>query len=495
MEKDTLSIAQHYYDLNKYQEAYDHLSTMSLIIDRQDHLKHHILLANLLYYLGREGDSQILTDELRSKFPDDYDALTHWISFGGVNPDRAREAYRLTQSMRLDYPDNYWFPYMMAYLGYHYRLQSKREIIESIEQALQLEKNETTLRFAYEVFAYYKQCQKAKSYLDELVEFAPGQEKTYQTLLKYLIEQKRYLEVNQLSYEAIHKFPNNDIFLDYAKLATNHLYGGYLEKLYNRSFYMGDQVIISRSSIHPWFHKLKNISVYLSVAISCAVFALGLLALILFTLFFVHYVIFTCDERNIKKQRKSRQQKKEYENKDELSDDFGVTSVLVKSTHLQYRFILLNNKGITLAEDVWCPIENLHYDDAWGTEDLKGDVTIPKTQLNTLVLTSKYLIIQTKQKKNYTIYFESLETLEFLVSQLKKQGYQYIKTKKSSRLLLMISCFFGAKACLTASVVVVFALSWQLGLLFVLMTLTNFISLFIYRMVNPSVSDIYKISE
>ncbi|MGH1485276.1 MAG: tetratricopeptide repeat protein [Cellvibrionaceae bacterium] len=489
MDKDTLSIARHYYDINKYQEAYDHLTSMSLIVDRKEQIPHHILLADILSHLGKASSAQVLTDELRSTFPDDFQCLTHWIRFYSDDFEHVRQAYELAQSMRPNYPDNYWFPLIMAYMAYHYRLYPKKTIIALIEETLTIEKNEATVKLAHQIFRDFNKKDQAKHYLDELVELAPSTQSTYRLLLNYLSQKERYTELSQLSYEAIRAFPNNEEFTEYSKEANRHLYGDYFSKLYNFSYNIGGKFQIERSSDKPWFRTLQNISIKLGLGIGLFIYSLGMIRLLLLTAFFAHYVIFTHDERNIKKQRKQRLKKQEYEYKDQLTNMQNSASILLSSSHLRHRFIYLDNNSIRLAEDIWCAPEDLHYD--WDSENVKGEIQINKQDVKSIEISVKYVTINLRNGKDHVLYCESLKALEFLVTQLAQQGYKHKKTISFSRLRLTIACFFGGKASLTAAAIFTFAVSWQIGIILMLMAITNFLGLFFYRMANPVKTDVY----
>jgi hypothetical protein len=118
-----------------------------------------------------------------------------------------------------------------------------------------------------------------------------------------------------------------------------------------------------------------------------------------------------------------------------------VASTLLSSTHLRYRFIYINGHSIILANDVWCPVENMHFD--FYTEHLKEARSIAHHQIERLEISSKYLTIKTTHAANYKMYFESIETLDFIMAQLNRFNYRITKTKRSSRFLLAVLCFFG----------------------------------------------------
>lgn len=125
---------------------------------------------------------------------------------------------------------------------------------------------------------------------------------------------------------------------------TNHLYGGYFGRLFNFCVGIGRKVQLKRSSNKVWFRLLQRVSYYFGTGIGMLALIFGVALGALPALFFCHYVIFTDDERNIRKQRKRRLQKHEFEFDDQITDMNGAASVLVSSTHLKYRFMYLSPK-------------------------------------------------------------------------------------------------------------------------------------------------------
>jgi tetratricopeptide (TPR) repeat protein len=487
--KDTLPVARHYYEIGKYQRAYDHLVSMDLNIGREHQIEHHLLLADILNELDRFKEAQELTDELLGRFPDNHDCIVQWIQLASEDFNRVDEAYGLAQSMQKTEPDDYWFPMMMAQMAFQYRLKPKATIIGLVEQTLGMESNEQTLLTACLILGYYNKPAVIKSYLDELVGLAPDAESTYLILLDFLAQSKRYTELGQISYEAIRQFPNNIELIEHLETATNHLYGGYFGRLFNFCVGIGRKIRIKRSSNKSWFRIVQRASDYLGSGISVLALIVGVILCALPALFFYHYVIFTDDERNIRKQRKRRLQKHEFVFDDQVTDMNDATSVLVSSTHLKYRFMYLSPKEIVLARDVWCPVENLHFD--LDTEHLHEFTSIDHQQIKRIEVSSKYLAIKTIHRKIYLFYFESIETLYIILGQLEKYDYRLTRTKHGSRFLLALCCLLGAKAGLSLSFFV-FLVSWKIGVLLLLMVLTNIFSLFIYRFIFPLRTDIYQ---
>lgn len=490
MDKDTLSIARHYYDINKYQEAYSQLTAMTLVVDRKEQIAHHILLADILNNLGKAASAQALTNELRSTFPNNYQCLTHWIRFYSDSVEHVRQAYELAKSMQIDYPDDYWFPYVMAVMAFGYRLEPKATIIELIEISLKIEQNTATIKLAHEIFWGFKHKQEAKYYLDKLVELAPSKQSTYQLLLNYLSKNKRYTELSQLSYEAIRAFPNNEEFTEYSDQANRYLYGDYLSKLFNIAYNISEKFDIERSSDKLWFRRFQGMLAYLSIGVGFFVLLIGIIFLLILTAFFAHYVLFTLDERNIKKQRKLRLKKQEYEYNDQLTDMQISASILLSSSHTPYRFIYLDSDNIKLAEDIWCAPENLHYH--WDSEHIKGEININRQDVKSIEISASYITINLNKGKESVLYCESLKTLEFLTRQLSQYGYKHKETLSFSRLRLIISCILGGKASLTVAAFIVILGYWKIGIVLMLMAVTNFLGLLFYRMINPVKTDVYQ---
>jgi hypothetical protein len=487
--KDTLPVARHYYEIGKYQQAYDQLVSMNLHIGREDQIEHHLLLADILDDLDRSEEARELTDELLGRFPDDYQCMVQWIQLASEDFNRVEEAYGLARSMQKTEPDDYWFPMMMAQMAFEYRLQPKATIIGLVEQALDMERNEQTLMTACFVLGHFYKPMEIRALLDELVGLAPDAETTYLFLLYFLAKSRRYTELGQISYEAIRKFPGNTELIDYLETATNHLYGGYFGRLFNFCVGLGRKVQLKRSSNKVWLRLLQRVSYYFGTGIGILALIFGVVLGALPALFFFHYVMFTDDERNIRKQRKRRLQKHEFEFDDQITDMNGAASVLVSSTHLKYRFMYLSPKEIVLARDVWCPVENLHFD--LDTEHLQEFTSIDHHHIKRIEISSKYLFIKTPRHKTYMFYFESVETLHFILDQMEKYHYRLTRTKRGSRFLLALCCFFGAKAGLILSFLV-FLASWKIGVVLLLMVLTNIFSLFIYRFIFPLRTDIYQ---
>lgn len=488
--KEILPVAMHYYEIGKYQEAYDNLISMELNIGQEDQIEHHLLLADILGELDRFKEAKELTDELLSRFPDNHECIVHWIEQASKDFNRVEEAYALAESLQKSDPNNCWFPMMMARMAFNYRLQPKDTILELVDQALNIERNDQTLVTACVIFGHFQNFSEIKVYLDELVELEPDAETTYLILLRFLEESKRYTELGQISFEAIKKFPNNTELIDYLDRAKNHLYGGYFERLFNVCIRFGKYFIIERSSRKRWFRGLQSASVYLGVGVGIWVFILGTILCGLATLFFWHYFVSINDERNIRKQRKRRSQKHEFEYGDQVTDMNGAVSVLVSSTHLKYRFMYLSPSQIAFARDVWCPVENLHFD--LEAEDLHEFTSMDHHQIKRVEVSSKYLAIKTVRPKKYLFYFESVETLNFILEKLEKYHYRITKTRRSSRLLLALFCAFAAKAGIALSFLI-FLVSWEIGVFLLLMVLTNIFSLFIYRFLFPLRRDIYQL--
>lgn len=486
--KDTLPVARHYCEMGKYRQAYDQLVAMDLNIGREDQIEHHILLADILIALDRSKEAQELGDELLGRFPDNYDCIVQWIELASDDDKRVEEAYALAQSMQRTEPDDYWLPMMMAHMAFHYRLAPKATIIGLVEHALSIDRNEQTLVTACTILGHFYKPIKIKAHLNALVELAPDAESTYLVLLDFLAKSKRYTELGQISYEAIRKFPDNVVLIDHLDKATHYLYGGYFERLYQFCIEIGIRLKILRSSSKGWFRVLQGASAYVSLGMALLVFILGVILCGLSALFFCHYFLIAADERNIRKQRKRRSQKHEFEFADQMMDMNGSTSVLVSSTHLKYRYIYLSQREIIFAGDVWCPVENLHFD--IDTEHLKDHTSIDHSQILRIEVSSKYLVIKATRRKKYMFYFESAETLQFILEKLEKYHYRLNRTKQGSRFLLILLCFFGTKAGLLFSYIVSLV-SWKAGILALLIVLTNILSLFIYRFVFPLRKDIY----
>lgn len=487
--KDTLAVAEHYYEIGKYQQAYDHLVAMDLNIGREDQIEHHLLLADILDELDRSQEARELTDELLGRFPDNYDCIIQWIQLASDDFNRVVAAYGLARSMQKTEPDDYWFPMMMARMAFEYRLQTKATIMELVEQALGMERNEQTLLTACFILGYFNAPAAIKAYVDELVGLAPDSQSTYLTLLDFLSKSKRYTELGQISYEAIRKFPDNIELIGYLETATNHLYGGYFGRLANFCVEIGRKIQIERSSNKDWFRMAQRASHCLGVGIGVLALIVGFILYALPVLFFCHYVIFTDDERNIRKQRKRRMEKHEFEFDDQITDMNDATSVLVSSTHSTYRFIYLSPKEIVLAGDVWCPVENLHFD--LDTECLKDFTSFDHHQIKRIEVSSKYLVIKAAGGKTRLFYFESVETLHFILEQLERYHYRLTRTKRGSRFLLALCCFFSAKAGLSLSFLVSIV-SWKVGVVLFLMVVTNIAGFLIYRFVFPKRTDIYQ---
>jgi hypothetical protein len=487
--KDTLAVAKHYYEIGKHQQAYDHLVAMDLNIGREDQIEHHLLLADILDELDRSREAQELTDELLGRFPENYDCIIQWIQLASDDCNRVEEAYGLAQSRQKTEPEDYWFPMMMARMAFQYRLQPKATIIGLVEQTLGMEHNEQTLLTACHILGHFYKPAEIKVYVDELVGLAPDAETTYLTLLDFLSKSKRYTELGQISYESIRKFPNNIELIGHLETATNHLYGGYFGRLSNFCVKIGRKFQITRSSNKGWFRMIQRVSDYLGSGIGILALIVGFILYALPLLFFCHYVIFTDDERNIRKQRKRRLVKHEFEFDDQITDMNGATSVLVSSTHSVHRFIYLSPKKIVVAGDVWCPVENLHFE--LDTGCLKDFTSFDHHHIKRIEVSSKYLVVKALRGKTKLFYFESVETLHFILEQLERYHYRLIRTKRGSRFLLTLCCFFGAKAGLSLSFLVSFV-SWKLGVVVLLMVLTNLFSLFIYRFVFPQRTDIYQ---
>jgi tetratricopeptide (TPR) repeat protein len=489
-EKDMLPVASHYYEMGRYQEAYNALTAMALDINRADQIEHHSLLAGILEGLGRDTDALVLTDELLGKFPDDERCIMLWIEHGCNDCNRAQKAYEMAQSMLKTDPEESWYPMIMAQIAFHYRLQPKAIIIEQIEQALALDRNDGTLAPACRIYGAFNRSKEHKACLDELIQLAPDSETTYILLLEFLEKNRRYTELGQVGYEAIRKFPGNKMFEDFLDIAIEQLYGGYLGRIYSLAVGVGRRLILQRSSHRAWFRILGKASVYLSIGISWLIVIAAVMLYGLGALFFFHYFVITSDERNIRKQRKRRSQKQEFGYDDKVIDLNGVASTLVSSTHLRHRFIYISAHGIVLAKDVWCPVENLHFD--FDTEHLKDACTIAHHQIKRIELSSKYLIIKTTGAANYKMYFESIESLDFIMEQLSRFNYRITKTKRSSRLLLAVFCFWGTKSGLWS----VFFLSfvyWKFSIFLCVVVLTNFISLFLYRFIFPLRTEFYRL--
>ena len=486
--KDTLPVAMHYNEIGKYQQAYDHLVSMHLDISREDQIEHHLLLADLLEELDKPGEAQALTDTLLSRFPDHYDCIVQWIKAASEDCNRVEEAYELARSMQKTEPEDYWFPMIMARMAYQYRLQSKAIIIGLVEQALDIERNERTLATACAILGDYYKPAAIKAHLDALVELAPDAETTYLILLDYLAASKRYTELGQISYEAIRRFPHNTEIIEYLDQANYHLYGGFFEKLFLFCVGLGKKLQLQRSSSKGWFRVLQKAINFFCIGAALLTFIAGVVLCGLATLFFFHFFLFTDGERNISKQRKRRLQKHEFEFADQTTDLNGAASVLVSSTHLKYRFMYINLEQIILAGDVWCPVENVHFD--LDTEHFRDFTAIDHGQIKRILISSKYLVLNTTARKKYLFYFESLETLQFVLEQLKKYHYRRTRTKRGSRFFLTLVCFLWVKTGLSLSYLGLLV-SWKIGLFVLVMALTNTLGFFIYRFIFPLRTDIY----
>lgn len=488
--KDMLPVAGHYYEMGKYRKAYNALTAMPLDINRTDQIEHNALLAGILEGLDRHADALALTDELLGKFPNDERCIVLWIEHAADDCDRMEKAFEMAQSMLKSDPEDPWYPMMMAQMAFHYRLRPKAVVIELIEQALALARNDDTLASACRIYSAFNRSKEHKACLDELIQLAPDSETTYSLLLQFLAENKRYTELGQVGYEAIRKFPNNEMFEVFLDIAIEHLYGGYLGRIYSLAVGVGSRLVLQRSSHKAWFRFLGNASVYLSIGISWLILIVAVLLYGFGALFFYHYFIITGDERNIRKQRKRRSQKHEFKYDDQVTDLNGAASALVSSTHLRHRFIYISARSIVLAKDVWCPVENMHFD--FDTEHLKEARSIPHHQIKQLELSSKYLNIKTTRAANYKMYFESIETLDFIMAQLNRFNYRIAKTKRSSRFVLAVLCFFGTKAGLWSAFFLSFTY-WKFSIFIVFVVLTNFISLFLYRFIFPLRTEIYRL--
>lgn len=489
IEEDMLLVATHYYEIGRYQHAYDQLTSMALNIDREDQIDHHLLLADLLYKLDKSEDARELIDVLLSKFPDNDQCMAEWIRHAGKDPNRVEEAYNLAQALRKKDPADYWLPLVMAKMAFDYRLQPKTTIIALLEQALAIKRDEQTIATACKIFCHFLKPIEIKPYIDELVQLAPEAESTYLLLLEFLKKSNRYNEHCQISYEALKRFPDNQELAEDLETSIDYLYGGYFGRLFNFCTNIGQKIKIERSSNKRWFRALQSVSTYAGMTVALMAFIIGAILCGLAMLFFFHFFIFTCDERNIKKQRKKRTQKFEFQYADQVTDINDAASALVSSTHLKYRFILLNEKEIVLSKEVWCPAENLHFD--LDRENLEEFESIAHHQIKRIEVSSKYLIIRTAQGSKYMMYFESLDTLTFILDQLKRYHYQLIKTKRSSRFLLSLMCFFMTKSGLALSFLA-FLASWKIGIVVFFMVLTNISSFFIYRFIHPLEINIFQ---
>ncbi len=489
MDENIFTAAEHYYEINRFDEAYQKLTTLDLVIDRQDQIEHHILLSLVLNGLGRYDEAQSIADTLLSKFPDNYRCQTHWISLTCNDHRQVERSYELAQSLRKSHPTDYWLPYIMAKMAYSFRLHSSTAIISLSEEAVSLYRNQQTLQLAYLVYTEFGLYEKAKACLDELVENFPESELTYELLLSELERKDDYPEISQVSYNAIRKFPHNEEFTEYYELAVNQRYGSFLDKLYYIALKLGDRVTIERSSTKPWFRALQLASIGLRTLAILTTVISGVLLYLFGMVFFLHYTVFASDDRHINKQRKKRLLKREFEHNDQMVEAANGASVLVASTHLKYQLLYLDDKGIILAEDAFCMLEELHinFDDA----SLKGVVRLPRDKIKYIEISTNYLTLKTKRLGLHMVYFEHLPTLEFVIRQLEKHGYYLVETRKGSRLLLTIGCFFGAKAGLGAAFITAAFTSWQVGVVLALAVLSNTIGFFIYRLIHPSSTDIY----
>ncbi|MEJ2620817.1 MAG: tetratricopeptide repeat protein [Candidatus Thiodiazotropha sp.] len=489
MDEKILTPAEHYYDINRFDEAYQKLSTLDLVIDRQEQIEHHILLSLVLNGLGRYDEAESIADTLLSKFPDNYRCQTHWISLTCDDHRKVERSYEFAQSLRKDHPTDYWLPYIMAKMAYSFRLHSSAAIVSLSEEAVSLYRNQQTLQLAYIVYTEFGLHEKAKSSLDELVENFPETESTYDLLLSELERKDDYSELSQVSYNAIRKFPHNEAFTEYYEHAVNQRYGSFLDKLVYFALKLGDSVIIERSSTKLWFRALQMASTGLGTFVIVATATSGVLLYLLGMVFFLHYTVFASDDRHINKQRKKRLLKREFEHNDQMVEATDGASVLVASTHLKYQLLFLDDKGVILAEDAFCMLEELHIN--FDVTNLKGVVRLPRDKIKSIEVSTNYLTLKTKRLGLHMVYFEHLPTLEFVIEQLERHGYYLVETRKGSRLLLTLGCFFGAKAGLGAAFFTADFTSWQIGAVFALAVLSNTTGFFIYRLIHPSSTDIY----
>ncbi len=234
MDDSAFALAQHYYELGRYDEVERILSEASLMPSRVTDLPGLNLLVHALLRTGKHRDARDIAEQLLSNNPNSESVKRSLVYVSLYFADLAEAGTQMCQDLlRVSHKDSELWR-LLAELGFYHRTISDELLIEAIGDALRIDpENDQTLATAHLFFDYFGLHDKAQACVERLAQSFPDSERTYCTIAQHLAKTRANEQLAQVCMNGLVNYPQSQNLRYFADVAAERLYDHRFYRLRN----------------------------------------------------------------------------------------------------------------------------------------------------------------------------------------------------------------------------------------------------------------------
>lgn len=483
-----LQTIYHFQSIGQSERALELLEQLTLNIDNAHQIEHFTLLIDVLVSLDRDSEALALADTLRSKYPNSVACLNSWIWVSKQQRGRVKDCYELASELFREFPEEAWYPFVMAELCFYYRVKPDSVMVDLVRQSLRLRRDESTLWLGQKVFQYLGKRKAEQQCLSTLIKMYPESELGKQSLIESLMSRDKYREAMHVALDAIRVYPSNEFFANAIETTRNKLYvveyahiplnwaGRYLDKRRH-----------GRSSLSPFAPVFE----FASMGFGVLVVAIGFMLFITLLPFLATLDTGYKNERMQKRRIQDSEFKALHTTSDETFEASEGFCIWNPEAITKSKFLCVNSNEFVFARNITKPLDDFKY--GFDKEDLVGVATLNAAKDNDVRVAETGVGVQTNKYGEYTdLEFSDPKTAHELMQILERIGYKLdsksITTKSGTvirSLLFLLPCLWLMGLNLSGWVGI------MVGVLMPAIIFTNVISYLIHRFRNPKTLWVY----
>jgi hypothetical protein len=480
MFQDAIFISKNYFERNHFDACLKKLKELELNIKDPEHTEAFLLLVDCYSELDQEEEAKELIYTLLREYPDKDEIIDKVIELSASIEELQAYGLDLVRQQIKKYPDNTYYPYMHAHLGFYCLSHSKVEILENLEKVLHVD---DYLDTAFDIYGEFGMNEEQNECLRRMIISNPEAKETRKCHMQSKLDSKSHEEFIEIAIDYLKQYPEDEWTKDKIEDVTEILYGDYFFQILNQLYFrLEKRFTRARSDIYVYFSK--------------AIFIITLFLAIIFYLaalpFLLVRVIVIDDYIHIHRLKNDPVYRKINQLKDRLFEASNILYFYFKHSSNSYPIVLFHDEGISLAKDRDENMKKLRNKESYTFFDDRKDYVFKKIKKVKIGTCEIKIFEEDDIIEDENIIFSTLDSPEQIHAFLLEQNWTYSGDEKESTMSILL---YGSTYLIVSALALLglYRYQWNEYLMayVFLASITNFFVYCYYRLKNKNIFQVY----